>query len=127
MGLFGSNNKEETRSKIEELKAKMQQGAPQQQQQQPPSQQQVWQEQNAPTQGWQPPREQPPAPQQQQAPNSQNKQPVTTSTTSSPEKGILLELGEGMSLNLPIREKMRLEEFLRIADRVRELKKIDRS
>lgn len=125
MGLFGSNNKEETRSKIEELKAKMQQGAPQQQQ--PPSQQQAWQEQNAPTQGWQPPREQPPTPQQQQQPASTTQAPTTTTSSSAPEKGILLELGEGMSLNLPIREKMRLEEFLRIADRVRELKKIDRS
>lgn len=38
--------------------------------------------------------------------------------------GIILDLGEGMSLNLPIRSRMRLDEFLHIADRVRELQKI---
>ena len=137
MGLFGSSNKDDTRAKIEELKAKMQ-GAnaqpqqPQQQpQQQPPqqaaAQQQPWQQssQQPPSQeqqgGWQPPREQ-----------SSSQQPAvssgpTTSTSSSDQKGILLELGQGMSLNLPIKEKMRLDEFLQVADRVRELKKIDRS
>ncbi len=110
MGLFGSNNnKDDTRAKIEELKAKMQGGGAQQAPTQP---EQSWQQQapTQPEQSWQPPREQTP-----------------TTTSTSHEKGILLELGEGMSLNLPIKEKMRLDEFLRVADRVRELKKIDRS
>ena len=39
--------------------------------------------------------------------------------------GIVLDLGDGMSLNLPVKSHMRLDEFLRIADRVRELKKIE--
>jgi hypothetical protein len=38
--------------------------------------------------------------------------------------GIILDLGEGMSLNLPIRTRMRLDEFLHIADRVRELQRV---
>ncbi len=38
--------------------------------------------------------------------------------------GIVLDLGDGMSLNLPIRSRMRLDEFLHIADRVRELQKV---
>jgi hypothetical protein len=121
MGLFGSN-KDDTRAKIEELKAKMQSG---QQQPQAAPQQQPWQgqAQQAP-QGWQPPREQ-----QQESPQAPT-QPVQRSTPtveshSTHHTGILLELGDGMSLNLPIREKMELAEFLRIADRVRELKKID--
>lgn len=38
--------------------------------------------------------------------------------------GIILDLGEGMSLNLPIRSRMRLDEFLHIADRVRELQRL---
>ncbi len=40
--------------------------------------------------------------------------------------GLVLELGEGMSLNLPIKSRMRLDEFLRIADRVRELQRLAR-
>lgn len=40
--------------------------------------------------------------------------------------GIILDLGEGMSLNLPIRSKMRLDEFLHIADKVRELQRLQR-
>lgn len=131
MGLFGSS-KDDTRAKIEELKAKMQGGGqqqqqpPQQQQQQQGAPQQAWQQQPPQEQGWQPPREQqaPQPPQQQQ----QRSAPTTTSSSHTHETdGILLELGEGMSLNLPIKEKMRLDEFLRIADRVRELKKIDHS
>lgn len=38
--------------------------------------------------------------------------------------GIVLDLGEGMSLNLPIKSKMRLDEFLHIADKVRELQRV---
>ena len=130
MGLFGSN-KDDTKAKIEELKAKMQSGQQGQAQQQQPWQQQP---QNPP-EGWQPPRQQQQT--QQQQPHKQPEpiqqaaepKPVTVSESHSSqhEGGILLELGEGMSLNLPIKEKMDLDEFLRIADRVRELKKIDRT
>lgn len=112
MGLFGSNNKEDTRAKIEELKAKMQQEP-----KQPPTphEHQQSEQPQQKQESWQPPRE-------------QQTQPKTTVSTHTHQKnGILLELGEGMSLNLPIREKMSLEEFLHIADRVRELKKIERN
>ncbi|MFT4250090.1 MAG: hypothetical protein ACMXYD_01880 [Candidatus Woesearchaeota archaeon] len=121
MGLFGSNKNDDTRSKIEELKAKMQAGGAQQ----PPTQQQAWQGQpQQPPQGWQPPRtEQQQAPVQQPTPAAPVEPKVEESV--SEKNSILLELGEGMSLNLPIREKMELAEFLRIADRVRELKKLD--
>jgi hypothetical protein len=40
--------------------------------------------------------------------------------------GIILDLGDGMSLNLPIRSRMRLDEFLHIADRVRELQRVQK-
>lgn len=40
--------------------------------------------------------------------------------------GIILDLGDGMSLNLPIKSRMRLDEFLHIADKIRELQKLQR-
>jgi len=39
--------------------------------------------------------------------------------------GVILDIGNGMSLNLPIRPRMKLEEFLEIADKVKELKRIN--
>lgn len=41
--------------------------------------------------------------------------------------GVVLDLGEGMSLNLPIRNRMQLDDFLAIAQRVRELKRLERT
>jgi hypothetical protein len=43
------------------------------------------------------------------------------------QTGIILDLGEGMSLNLPIRAHMRLDEFMHIAERVRELQRLAHS
>ena len=129
MGLFGG--KDDTKAKIEELKAKMQGGQqPPQQGWQPP--QQPWQQQQ-PQQHYQPP-QQPPQQQAWQPPEQelprQREQPMRhehrrDEFEDADEVGIVLDLGEGMSLNLPIRSHMRLDEFLRIADRVRELKKIE--
>lgn len=133
MGLFGSD-KDDTRAKIEELKSKMQQAnqnpqqqAPVQQQQQPPqepaqqqNQQQPPQQQPAEQQqGWQPPRQKPNNPPQQA--------PAKKKPSISNDKQVLLDLGQGMTLNLPIREQMELDEFLQIADRVRKLEKINHS
>lgn len=126
MGLFGGN-KDDTKNKIEELKARMQQQhAPPPQQGGP--QEQGWQQ---PQQPWQQPQQQYQAPEQpwqqqqqpQQAP-ARRKEPVHFHNDSD-ELGIVLDLGDGMSLNLPIRERMKLDEFLSVADRVRELKRID--
>jgi hypothetical protein len=112
MGLFGG--KDDTKAKIDELKAKMQQGAPQQQYQaQPQPWQQPQQQYQPPQQTWQPPREQQPEPEYYEPQHMGD------------ENGIILDLGDGMSLNLPVKSRMRLDEFLRIADRVRELKKIE--
>lgn len=123
MGLFGG--KDDTKSKIEELKAKMQQGQPQQGWQQPP--QQPWQppqpQYQPPQQTWQPPREE----REQRAPEPvRAPEPSFESYSGADmEGGIILDLGDGMSLNLPVQQRMKLDEFLRIADRVRELKKIE--
>lgn len=38
--------------------------------------------------------------------------------------GVVLDLGEGMTLNVPVRTRMRLDEFLGVADKVRELQKL---
>ncbi len=40
--------------------------------------------------------------------------------------GVVLDLGDGLSLNLPIRARMQLDEFLVVAQRVRELQRLDR-
>ena len=100
----------------------MQQTPPQNnmaQSEQQESTQQAWQMTKAQKpedreQTWTPPRRQ-----EQEIPPQQPK------LEEKKKEGVLLELGDGISLNLPIREKMRLDEFLRIADRIRELKKID--
>ncbi len=110
MGLFGG--KDDTQAKIEELKAKMQGG------QQP---QQGWQ----PQQPWQQPQQQPYQPQPQYHEPELPRQQHRHHEEDADELGIVLDLGEGMSLNLPIRSRMRLDEFLKVADRVRELKKIE--
>jgi hypothetical protein len=44
-----------------------------------------------------------------------------------PHAGVVLDLGEGMSLNLPIRNRMQLDDFLHIAERVRELQRLERN
>jgi hypothetical protein len=38
--------------------------------------------------------------------------------------GIVLDLGQGMSLNVPVRARMKLDDFLHLADRVRELQQL---
>ena len=115
MGLFGG--KDDSKAKIEELKAKMAAGgAPQ------PWQQQPWQPPQQPDygpppqMGWQPPREQH-MQHHRELPDFEIQDEITS--------GLVLDLGDGMSLNLPVKSRMRLDEFLKIADRVRELKKIE--
>jgi len=123
VGLFGG--KDDTKAKIEELKAKMQGGQQQQQGWQPPQQpwQQPQQQYQAPQQGWQEPQPQQELPRQALVRHDSHRH--HDAYDDAEEVGIVLDLGDGMSLNLPIRSYMRLDEFLRIADRVRELKKID--
>lgn len=41
-------------------------------------------------------------------------------------QGVVLDLGEGMSLNVPVRTRMHLDEFLGVADKVRELQRLQR-
>ncbi len=119
MGLFGG--KDDTKAKIEELKAKMQGGQPGWQ---PP--QQPWQ---PPQQQYQPPQQpwQPPEAQQPSPPPAPRREVRVERRDDFEElsSGIVLDLGDGMSLNLPIKGRMHLDEFLRIADRVRELKRIE--
>ena len=113
MGLFGGS-KNDTRAKIEELKAKMQGAAPQQQMYDAP-----------PQQSWQPPAQQAPPPQSSGHMSrgiSVSKQPEVIDAM---DENIILDLGDVMSLNLPIKSRMRLDEFLHIADRVRELKRLE--
>ena len=43
------------------------------------------------------------------------------------DAGVVLDLGEGMSLNLPIRSRMQLDDFLAVAQRVRELQRLERT
>jgi hypothetical protein len=38
--------------------------------------------------------------------------------------GIVLDLGEGMSLNVPVKPRMNLDEFLGVANKVRELQRL---
>lgn len=55
--------------------------------------------------------------------------PLHSSSHSAhePTAGVVLDLGEGMSLNLPIRNRMQLDDFLHIAERVRELQRLERT
>ncbi|RMF05413.1 hypothetical protein D6764_04805 [Candidatus Woesearchaeota archaeon] len=39
--------------------------------------------------------------------------------------GIILDIGEGMSINIPIKRRMSLEDFLRIAERVKRLEELN--
>ena len=133
MGLFG--NKSDSKARIEELKRKIQ--AEQAALSQPPSHappqppvapsapppapvapQPVYEEEEL--------YDEPPAPQPVQR-HRRRPEPIVELEEEPMEEiktGIILDLGEGMSLNLPIRTRMRLDEFLHIADRVRELQRL---
>jgi len=60
-----------------------------------------------------PPLQQTPAPQVQRA-----REPLGEG------QGVVLDLGEGMTLNVPVRTRMRLDEFLGVADKVRDLQRL---
>jgi len=127
MGLFGGKSSD-SKARIEELKKKIQAeqaalaaptppaapAAPAA----PPAPQPT-----PPTQSYQQP---PPMPVHHQEPRKkiQVEELFEEEPEIEPVSGIVLDLGDGMSLNLPIKTKMRLDEFLHVADRVREFQRI---
>lgn len=132
MGLFG--NKSDSKARIEELKRKIQ--AEQAAMSETPAV-------RAPPQPPVPPQQPAPQPAEEEELFDEPPQPAPAPVhrphhrrVVEPESlfeeepmeeiktGIILDLGEGMSLNLPIRSRMRLDEFLHIADRVRELQRL---
>jgi hypothetical protein len=63
---------------------------------------------------------------QYERPRTQYRDILEEDTMEEIKTGIILDLGDGISLNLPIRTRMRLDEFLHIADKVRELQRLQR-
>lgn len=45
--------------------------------------------------------------------------------TPMDDEGVILDLGEGMSINVPIKKRMSIEDFLRIAERVKRIEELD--
>ncbi len=140
MALFGGKKEDDSKSKIDALKEKIAAGG----MGMPSSQ-----EQPAPQPAPQPVQAMPAAPQPapqsapampvpqppQPAPQSAPAMPVPQPKPVPPPKkltqeeqeqgGIILDLGEGISINLPIKRHMDLDEFLAIAEKIKKLKILD--
>lgn len=153
MGLF-SHKTDDTKARIEELKKKIQAeqqayGAATREQPRAPAApvpppepapvQEVVVEERAPVQVAAPVYEQPaPVHQPRQSmPESRPREHISFHEARPPAPraqeqindaghGIVLDLGEGMSLNVPVKSRMNLDEFLGVADKVRELQRLQR-
>ena len=63
----------------------------------------------------------PPAPKSGQTSSAGPEIKVQKEGESMEDDGIIIDLGEGLSLNVPIKKRMALQEFLRVAEKVKAL------